>query len=173
MEDPREEYYQKRLRHLDSRWRCHEAARSTVVLSVLHTHDCLDQVLSQNLQPFGLSGSAFNLLAILEKQENRCLPLHEIGRLMVTSRANITGLIDSLVRRGLVERIPHESDRRIKLARLLPAGQELLERIFPSHLALVERVTEQLTEEESLQLVALLKKLRVQALACSSCSLSP
>ena len=168
MEDPRETYYQKKLQQLDGKWAGLDASRALVVLGVLHTHDCMHEVFSAELQRFGLSSSAYNLLTILEKQENQCLALHEIGRLMVTSRANITGLVDSLCKKELVERVPHKSDRRIKLARLLPAGCELLDHVTPIHTKLITELTETLSDEERLTLVALMKKLRQQALALGS-----
>lgn len=163
MEDPRECYYQKKLQQLDGQWAGLDASSALVVLGILHTYDCMHGVLSAELQKFGLSSSAFNLLTILDKQENQCLALHEIGRLMVTSRANITGLIDSLVKKGLVDRVPHESDRRIKLAKLLPAGHRLLQEVTPIHIRLISQLTSTLTDEERSTFIELMKKLRRQA----------
>lgn len=163
MEDPRETYYQKKLQQLDGQWAGLEASRALVVLGILHTYDCMHGVLSAELQRFGLSSSAYNLLTILDKQENQCLALHEIGRLMVTSRANITGLIDSLCKKGLVDRVPHESDRRIKLAKLLPAGRQLLQEVTPIHIRLITELTSTLSEEERGTFIALMQKLRKQA----------
>ncbi|MBS2036719.1 MarR family transcriptional regulator [bacterium] len=164
MEDPRETYYQKKLQQLDGPWAGLDASCALVVLGILHTYDCVHGVLSAELQRFGLSSSAYNLLTILDKQENQCLALHEIGRLMVTSRANITGLIDSLCKKGLVARVPHESDRCIKLAKLLPAGRELLQEVTPIHIQLITRLTSALSAEERAGLVDLLKKLRKQSM---------
>ena len=165
MEDPRDEFYQKRLQQLDGQWHGLDPAACLIILGLLHTHDCVHEALSQTLQKFGLSISAFNLLTILEKQENQCLPLHEIGRLMVTSRANITGLMDSLCKRGYVERTPHPSDRRTKLARLLPAGQTIVDQAWPAQIQQVGRLTSAFTASEGDQIVQLLGKLRQQALA--------
>ncbi|MBX3170496.1 MAG: MarR family transcriptional regulator [Candidatus Eremiobacteraeota bacterium] len=165
MEDPRETYYQRKLQQLDGQWACLDASRALVVLGILHTYDCMHEVLSAELQRFGLSSSAYNLLTILDKQENQCLALHEIGRLMVTSRANITGLIDSLCKKGLVDRVPHESDRRIKLAKLLPAGRRLLQEVTPIHIQLITQLTATLSDEERAIFVELMKKLRKQAVA--------
>lgn len=165
MEDPRETYYQKKLQQLDGQWASLDVSCALVVLGVLHTYDCMHEVLAAELQRFGLSSSAYNLLTILDKQENQCLALHEIGRLMVTSRANITGLMDSLCKKGLVDRTPHESDRRIKLATLLPAGTQLLREVTPIHLKLITALTSTLCPEERAALVELLRKLRKQAVA--------
>jgi DNA-binding MarR family transcriptional regulator len=44
----------------------------------------------------------------------------------VSSR-NVTGLVDTLEREGLVQRVPAKQDRRSVLAEITPAGQEWLE----------------------------------------------
>lgn len=165
VEDPREEFYQRKLQQLDGRWSQIDPGRCLVVVGLLHAHDCLESFFNQSLQRYGLSSSAFNLLNILEQQEHQCLPLHEIGRLMVTSRANITGLMDSLCKRGLVERQAHPHDRRIKLARLLPKGQQFLDEMIPEHMKLIEHLTAEFSPDECQQLVSLLRKLRQKSLS--------
>ena len=65
----------------------------------------------------GLSASAFQALAILDGA-GEPLPGHVIaGRLLVSS-ASMTSLVDTLERRGLVERHPHPTDRRKVLIHL-------------------------------------------------------
>ena len=45
---------------------------------------------------------------------------------MLVSRANITGLVDSLFRKGLVERINDPHDRRVNMIKILPKGEKLV-----------------------------------------------
>lgn len=42
------------------------------------------------------------------------MPMHRIAERLRSERSNVTGIIDRLQARGLVERHPHERDRRIK-----------------------------------------------------------
>jgi len=51
-----------------------------------------------------------------------------MGRLAETlscDASNVTGLVDRLETRGLVERRPSADDRRVKVLRLTPAGSRL------------------------------------------------
>ena len=51
-----------------------------------------------------------------------------MGRLAATlgcDASNVTGLVDRLESRGLVERRPSAEDRRMKVVRLTPAGSRL------------------------------------------------
>ena len=63
----------------------------------------------------------------------RPLAMHELARALACDRSNVTGLIDRLESRKLVERRPSASDRRVKVLALTPAGVRvrtaLLERL--------------------------------------------
>jgi DNA-binding MarR family transcriptional regulator len=50
--------------------------------------------------------------------------MHQIADRLGSERSNVTGIIDRLEARGLVERQPDDRDRRIKNVVLTPAGQE-------------------------------------------------
>ncbi|MEV6445696.1 MarR family transcriptional regulator [Amycolatopsis sp. NPDC051716] len=53
------------------------------------------------------------------------LPMHRIADKLKSERSNVTGIIDRLEARGLVERRPGERDRRIKNIVATPAGAGL------------------------------------------------
>src|SRR3954471_20432797 len=53
------------------------------------------------------------------------LPMHRIAEKLKSERSNVTGIIDRLEARGLVERRPGERDRRIKNIVATPEGAEL------------------------------------------------
>ena len=59
----------------------------------------------------GLSVSAFQTLAILDGA-GEPLPGHVIAERLLVTSASMTSLLDTLERRGHVERRPHPSDRR-------------------------------------------------------------
>jgi MarR family transcriptional regulator, organic hydroperoxide resistance regulator len=56
-------------------------------------------------------------------------PMGELARLMHCDSSNITGIVDRLEERGMVERRPAEQDRRVKLIALTPRGDEIRERL--------------------------------------------
>jgi len=76
--------------------------------------------------------------------------------------SNITGVVDRLEARGLIERQPHADDRRIKLLALTRAGRairaDLDERIFTT-----VTLFEALSDAEQRQLAALLTKILERA----------
>ena len=56
-------------------------------------------------------------------------PMGELAQQMHCDSSNITGIVDRLTERGLVERRPAEGDRRVKLVALTAAGRELAEEL--------------------------------------------
>ncbi|MDD3445159.1 MAG: MarR family transcriptional regulator [Zavarzinia sp.] len=60
----------------------------------------------------------------------------------------VTGLVDRLVRAGLVTRHAHETDRRVTLLALTRAGKERVAAATPLMAAVNTRITEGYTKEE-------------------------
>ena len=52
-------------------------------------------------------------------------PMGELAQLMHCDNSNITGIVDRLTERGLVERGPAVGDRRVKLVALTAPGREI------------------------------------------------
>ena len=57
------------------------------------------------------------------------LAMSELAGILGCDNSNVTGIVDRLEYRGLVERRPAERDRRVKLLLLTDAGQELREEL--------------------------------------------
>ena len=75
--------------------------------------------------------------------------------------SGLTRSVDRLQEQGLVARRVCPEDRRGAFAVLTPAGQELMDRAIPDHIAHVDEVLSNLfTAEEEEALAALLRKLR-------------
>jgi DNA-binding MarR family transcriptional regulator len=72
---------------------------------------------------FGLTGPQSSVLRTLIKTGP--ISSAEISRRLYVTPANITGIIDRLEKKGLVERIRQREDRRIALITLTASGTEL------------------------------------------------
>ena len=72
----------------------------------------------------------------------------DIGIKLLKSSGNMTLVIDNLEKRGLVQRERDTDDRRVVVVSLTPAGQELIARIFPQHVAAIVEQMSVLTAEE-------------------------
>ena len=107
----------------------------------------------------GLSISAFQVLAIIDGADEPPTGQAIAEQLLVTS-GSMTSLLDTLERRGLVERRRHPTDRRKILLHLTVEGQRTVDQYLPAvHRAITQGMA-QLTEPERQQLLAALVKVR-------------
>ncbi len=106
-----------------------------------------------------LSQAGRQALAALEGAGQPLSPTTLADRLIVTT-ASITSLLDTLERRGLVERRPDPTDRRRLLVALTDDGRALVEQFLPEVVALQTAVMAELTETQRQQLLRLLSKVR-------------
>lgn len=161
MDDLKEEYYFNYIpqwekdRGIEVDWKTHNC-----VMSIVLTFSCLDANVSRFLARWDLFPSAFNLLAILVRFGGEGVHLSRISELLAVSRANVTGLVDVLARKNLVERVASTKDRRVRLARLTPDGQRLIDEILPQYYELNRGMCDDLTEEEGELLVKMLRRIR-------------
>jgi len=72
----------------------------------------------------------------------------EISAKLLKSGGNITRVVDNLEKQELVKRERSECDRRVITVSLTPAGEELIQRIFPGHVAAIVGEMQILTEQE-------------------------
>ena len=119
--------------------------------------DAVRQHARESIARFGLGATEFGVLeALYHKGE---LPVCEVRRRILIESGSTTYVLDKLVDRGLVRRVPSESDRRVTLLALTPVGKRLMSRIFPPHAQAIRRAVGALTPRERGQAVRLLRAL--------------
>lgn len=69
------------------------------------------------------------VIALKSLQPGHPKPMSELASVMRCDNSNVTGIVDRLEARGLVERRPGDHDRRVKMLEVTPAGAELRERL--------------------------------------------
>lgn len=166
--DKREAHYMCRIRSHSIKYKEFDRPSVELLWNLIYTYDLIRSQFAKRFEAHGLSPAAFNVLMILNHYGRDGCPMCEIGDLLLVSRPNVTGLIDSLARRGLVERVEKEGDRRVKLVRLTRAGEELLDAFLPSHYANIRAMLASISDKEKATLSKLLTKLRHEVLRLST-----
>jgi DNA-binding MarR family transcriptional regulator len=119
----------------------------------------INDMATEWLTPLGLTASKYNYLAVIYGGEGHSRTLGELGLHIHTTSASVTGVIDSLVKGGFVERLPHPEDRRSIVVRTTPKGERVMLKAYPLHHANMNRLMKNLTIAERRTLVELLLKL--------------
>lgn len=87
----------------------------------------------------GISHLMFEVLLILARAGGDGLPMKAIGRAQVLTTGGVTRLVDRMAAAGLVERADDPGDRRGRLVRLTPLGEQTAVRAATVHLANIQR----------------------------------
>jgi MarR family 2-MHQ and catechol resistance regulon transcriptional repressor len=169
-DDRREAYIQDRVRESERQYLGFDPSSVETLLSFLYTYDLLNQVVARYMADYGLSKSSVSILMLLCHGPAEGMQLHDLGRLLCVSRANITGLIDHLEGKGYVTRVVDTHDRRARLARVTKKAEALLDEFLPMHYNNVGLMLQDLSGQEKETLLRLFKKVRTSISAhCESC----
>lgn len=150
---PRLAYYEEHFTDFDP-------ADAMVLISLIRTEDAYCRSRDSYLARFGLTGATLNVLMFLDSSPEERVPMSAISENVLVSRANITGLVDSLEKRGYVLRRPDTNDRRVVHAEITDNGRAVLHELLPVHFKAVEAMLGSLTSAEKSILVELLSKVR-------------
>jgi DNA-binding MarR family transcriptional regulator len=130
------------------------------IISLLRTANLVERHYNHLLEPHELTFQQFNVLSILRGARPGGHPVQEIANRMIAISPGVTRLIDKLVRRGLVSRVPGSEDRRQVICRITPAGLQILKRVDAPLLATDNRLMQPLNEKKRRTLVELLDAIR-------------
>ena len=59
----------------------------------------------------------------------------ELGEKTLITKGTLTGVVDRLVAKGLIRRIPSAHDGRSQIVQLTNKGERLFDKVFPAHKA--------------------------------------
>ena len=136
------------------------SARATeCVMNLVFTADLLVKRITALLKPYDLSPASGLVLSMLADSETPLSP-YEIADRLIISRATVTGLIDSLERRGYAQRIPHQSDRRMILVEPMDTGRQVANAFRPVVHRNQKVWLEALSEADQQRLIASLHQLQ-------------
>ncbi|MEV0378760.1 MarR family transcriptional regulator [Nonomuraea sp. NPDC050643] len=97
----------------------------------------VERIRSQGSEGRGLSSGAMDLLLRLSSAGDEGASIGELAQAAGVTSRNVTGLVDTLERDGLVRRVPDRRDRRSVLAQITPGGRAWIEAFRrPSQLAM-------------------------------------
>jgi DNA-binding MarR family transcriptional regulator len=127
-----------------------------ILLSARHVRDQLERVCDE----YGVTAAQFNVLRILRGGPPQGYSRREISERMIERAPDCTRLIDRLEKQGLVSRKRTQTDRRLSLTQITPAGLALLQRMDEPMLKAQRQIITRLSAREQNSLSQLLEKLR-------------
>lgn len=109
---------------------------------------------NQHLKEYNLSAAQFDIL--VQVGSHKQITQQELGNKLLVTKGNITQLLVKMEKFGWISR---EVDWKTKYLSLTPKGETLYQEVVPKQEAFQTLQFANLTPEEQLQLLSLLKKL--------------
>ncbi len=148
------------------------SARYQALLDLLRTAESIWNASRTFFAQWDISPSQFNILNLLSDQPEG-LSQSDLSRELITHRSNVTGLVDRLEARKLVERRASATDRRAWRVVLTRDGHHLLAQILPPYYEVAEAVWGDIPPARARDLVSDLKQLGEHALRLAGKHTSP
>ena len=118
------------------------------------------QMLKQRLEPYGITPPQFAAMSFLWQREG-VINQNQLGELLGTDNATLSGIIDRLGKAGYVKRKKNMKDRRSFNLVLTEAGENIYQQLEPIVREHNKTLAKPLEEEEQTTLIRLLKKMRL------------
>ena len=111
-----------------------------------------------HIKALGLTTTQFDVIATLGNQPP--MTCKELGEKTLVTKGTLTGVLERLEVKGILERKTNPEDARSQIIGLTPKGQAIFQKVFPEHLTHLRKAFGKLSDDEMLQLQNSLKKLR-------------
>ena len=112
-------------------------------------HLLICQRIDDALKPYGLGRSQWQIIARLARSGT--FAQRELQQAMQIESATLTGIVDTLVAKGWLQRTESTTDRRVKMLLLTPAGRERMNAIHDPYEVVEHRMLEAIPDEDRAQ----------------------
>jgi len=102
-------------------------------LAYVTTSVDLQRAIERDLEPFGLDGGDYQLLAMLSDATDRRMKMCDLADTLRLSRSGLTRRMEGVLRKKLVGRVQSDGDKRVAYAVLTDKGMNLLRNVAPHH----------------------------------------
>ncbi len=111
-----------------------------------------------HLRTLGLTPAQFDIIATLGNTPG--MTPKELGEKTLITKGTLTGVVDRLETKKLVRRVASSTDGRSQIVQLTTKGEALFTKVFPAHLAHVQRAFAGFKATDYAQIEATLRRLR-------------
>lgn len=130
----------------------------STVRELVRTYQSLASFSENHVRQLGLTPAQFDVIATLGNTPG--MTMGQLSEKTLVTKGTLTGVVDRLESKDLVQRIIPEDNRRSIIVILTPAGEALFKQVFPAHLAYLQERFDRLEPLELELLQVLLKRLR-------------
>ena len=114
------------------------------------TFQAFERYSAPDMKSMGLTTTQFDVIATLGNQAP--MSCKELGEKTLVTKGTLTGVLERLQTKGILERRINPEDARCQMIALTEEGQKLFETIFPKHLLHLQKAFGKLSVEQLVEI---------------------
>ena len=126
--------------------------------NLVSAYQAFERYSAPDLRSMGLTMTQFDVIATLGNQPP--MTCKELGEKTLVTKGTLTGVLERLESKGILERKLNPDDARSQMIGLTLEGQKLFEKVFPAHLQYLGKAFNQLSAQELTQVSDALQTLK-------------
>lgn len=130
----------------------------SVLRELARTHQVFLAYAATHVHTLDLTLPQFDIILTLGNTAG--MSFKQLGEKTIITKGTLTGIINRLEDKGLVQRMASKTDGRSQIVRLTEAGAALFKRAYPEHLEFIYRIFSDYSPEDIATLEAALVRLR-------------
>jgi MarR family 2-MHQ and catechol resistance regulon transcriptional repressor len=126
--------------------------------NLVSAYQAFERYSAPDVKAMGLTTTQFDVIATLGNQPP--MTCKELGEKTLVTKGTLTGVLERLEAKGILERKLNPEDARSQMIGLTQAGQTLFEKVFPAHLNHLDKAFQKLSAKELVEITSSLQLLK-------------
>ncbi|AMC33416.1 MarR family winged helix-turn-helix transcriptional regulator [Janthinobacterium sp. B9-8] len=128
------------------------------IRELVRCYQAFEQLSNRHIRAMDLTPAQFDIIATLGNTQG--MSCRELGEKTLITKGTLTGVLDRLETRGIINRETISEDRRSFRVYLSPKGEALFENTFTRHLEYIRPFFSDLSEQKLVEMTNILAELR-------------
>ncbi len=129
-----------------------------LIKELVQAYQAFENHSASHIKEMGLTVTQFDIVATLGNQPP--MTCKELGNKTLVSKGTMTGVLERLEAKGLIDKFPNTEDGRSYKIGLTKAGEKLFKRVFPEHIEYLGKAFGKLSKNELEQAVTVLRNIK-------------
>ena len=130
------------------------------MLNIVYTGTMINKSACRYFSRYGITETQFNVLMLLKYALSDGLSQVALSKRLIVNKADMTGIIDRLEKKQLVERFADKNDRRINFIKITNKGREMLLKVEKIYFEEVHRLLTGCSKTEIKAIIHGLERIR-------------
>ena len=129
-----------------------------LVKELVQAYQAFERYSEAHIKTMGLTTTQFDIVATLGNQPP--MTCKELGEKTLVSKGTMTGVLERLEAKGLIEKLMNDEDGRSYKIGLSKSGDKLFKKVFPEHVDYLGKAFGRLSKKELEQAVTVLQNVK-------------